>query len=352
VYDGKIGIGLGEFDNFLFQISDEFLRVGNDGVVRAAPADSLISDTEPKVVGKYGCQYDHIGSVIYGDGYALWADVAKGAYVKHDFSVAKDIAEGQMNTYFRNKWAAMELFNSMSLYDYERYRFVTGFNIFTNAVQLTMKKLNGSNVNNQKAELLADNETILIEPRTEEFLTFASYTPEGFSNITLNDGKGCAFLSFSGSSVYIHPMKTNTYNRFYGVAVDRVITLAINQEPDIIKKAVGIEIQDETMWFISKVLVDKTTFESEIPPIKMQREEDKWVASFLSDKNSRGGIYAQGNVGVKPSGYFILITLVRDNTDALKYNTVNDAKRIVFDALDMVLTKYFYSSQSGMIENL
>jgi hypothetical protein len=352
IYDGSVGLGIGEYDNFLFQIADDFLRVGSDGLVRAAPVDALISDTQPKVQGQFGCQYDHIGSVFYGDGFVTWADVAKGAYVKHDFNVARDIAEGKMNTYFRQKWGIMQAFNATSGEDVDRYRFITGFNYFTNALQLTMKQLSGEGINNEKDFLLANNETILIELRTEDFLTAASYTPESYSNLNVSDANGCAFICFRGNSVYLHPIKTTIYNRFFGEAVDRVATIAINQNPDIEKRAVGLEIQDDLMWFVTKVLVDRSSFESEIPPIKMTKQEDKWVASFLADKNSRGGLYATGSIATKPRGYYVLVTFTRDNTDALKYNTTNDAKRILFSSLDMILFKYFYSADSGMIENL
>ncbi len=200
--------------------------------------------------------------------------------------------------------------------------------------------------------MLQENETILIEPRTEEFLTAASYTPEGYSNLNVKDVNGCAFISFRGNSIYLHPIKSTVYNRFFGEAVDMVATIAVNDNPDIIKRVVALEIQDSLMWFVSKVLVDRTSFESEIPPIKMTKQEDKWVGSFLSDKNSKGGLYATDSVASKPRGYFILATLVRDNTDALKVNTTNDAKRILFSTLDMVLFKYFYSAQSGFVQNL
>ncbi len=352
IYDGQIVIAIGEKDNGMFSVADDFVRIANDGTIRASSPDEIISDTQPKVQGQFGCQYEHIGSVFYGDGFVTWADVAKGAYVKHDFNVAKDIAEGQMNSYFRQKWAIMQAFNGTSLSDVERYRFITGFNYFTNALQLTMKPLNGEGINNQKDFLLQDNETILIEPRTEEFLTAASYTPEGYSNLNVNDANGCAFICFRGNSIYLHPIKSTVYNRFFGEAVDMVATIAVNDNPDIIKRVVALEIQDSLMWFVSKVLVDRTSFESEIPPIKMTKQEDKWVGSFLSDKNSKGGLYATDSVASKPRGYFILATLVRDNTDALKVNTTNDAKRILFSTLDMILFKYFYSAQSGFVQNL
>ncbi len=352
VYDGQVGVGIGEHDNFLFNISDDFLRLGADGIVRAQSPDNIISDGEPKVVGQFGCQYEDIGSVYFGDGWITWADLSKGALVKHDFSAAKDIAEGKMNSYLRQKWGIMQAFNGTSQLDINRYRFVTGFNYHTNALQLTMKRLTGANTYNTQDYLLSESETILIEPRMEEFLTMASYAQDGYSNLNIKDANGSGFISFAGASVYNHPIKSNVYNRFNGVAVDRVVMIAINQEPDFIKRGVGIEIQSNKMYFVSRVKVDDASFQSIIPPIRMEKQEDKWVGSFLSNINSSGGLFAVGQVATKPRGYYILFTLVRDNTDNLKYNTTDNAKRVLFDELDMVLSKYFNSSQSGMQENL
>ena len=352
VYDGQVGVGIGEHDNFLFNISDDFLRLGADGIVRAQSPDNIISDGEPKVVGQFGCQYEDIGSVYFGDGWITWADLSKGALVKHDFSAAKDIAEGKMNSYLRQKWGIMQAFNGTSQLDINRYRFVTGFNYHTNALQLTMKRLTGANTYNTQDYLLSESETILIEPRMEEFLTMASYAQDGYSNLNIKDANGSGFISFAGASVYNHPIKSNVYNRFNGVAVDRVVMIAINQEPDFIKRGVGIEIQSDKMYFVSRVKVDDASFQSIIPPIRMEKQEDKWVGSFLSNINSSGGLFAVGQVATKPRGYYILFTLVRDNTDNLKYNTTDNAKRVLFDELYMVLSKYFNSSQSGMQENL
>lgn len=351
VYDGKIGLGIGQYDNFLFQIADDFLRVSNDGVVRAATANEIISDAEPKIVGRFGCQYPHIGSIYFGDGWVTWADVSKSAFIKHDFNSAKNIAEGQMKSYFAKKWAFMDYENTKAAPLFQ-FRFSTGFNEHTKALQLTMRRLIDRDTTNAKKELESENETILIDVEAEEFLTWASYTPNEYSNITLKDGRGSAFVTFVNGGTYNHPITSSIYNRFYEVAVDRVITFACNQEQDIIKRFISLEIQDEMMWFVHEVLTDNVNFVSEIPPIKFSKEENNWGASFLSNKNARGGIYAVGEVGVKPLGYYALITIVRDNTDGLKYNTVDNNKRIKYDELDMVLVKYFHSELSGMKTNL
>ena len=353
-YDGKIGLGVGEYDSFLFQISNEFLQVGRDNIVRAAPVDSLISDTSPKVSGIFGCQYEDIGSLYFGDGFVTWYDTSKGAFVKHDFNIAKDVSAGKMQSYFREKVQRMKLLNSISGYDIDKYRFVTGFNFHTNVLQFTMKKLTDVAINNSQDALLLMNETVLFEPKSEQFLTYAGYTPEGYSNIEISDAKGCAFLSIYKGNVYRHPIIPDKYNEFFGVACDWIIGVVINDKTEAIKLPMSIEEQSEQMFFVSKVTTDSSTFESEIPAIRFKKTENKWNASFLFDKNSRGGLYGTDKrVAGKPArGYFIKTTFVRDNTDNLKYGTIDNAKRTAPGKLDMILFKYIKSEQSGFESNV
>lgn len=354
IYDGKIGLGIGEFDSFLFQLSDEFLRLGPTGLVQAAPADSLVSDVTPKISGIFGCRYDAIGAIWFGDGFATWIDSGKGAFVKHDFSIARDISENKFKLWVKKMVQDMEYTNSTAASDVAKLRFICGMNYHTTAMQLTLKALNQSGINNQQEPFLQQNNTILIQPVTEELLTFASYTAEGYSNIVLNNSTGSAFVSFLNGSPYIHPIIPIKYNEFFGVAVDCIIGISINDNPDKIKIAQALEVQDETMYFVSKVKVDETSFDSEIPPIRWKKTEDKWNASFLFDKNSRGGLYGTDTLiaGKPPRGYHCAVTFVRDNTIGLQYGTIDDAKRILFDELDLIISKYSISEQSGFSSNV
>ena len=357
VYDGKVGLGIAEHDNFLFQISDDFLRVGNDGIVRAASADSLISDGQVKVSGIFGCQYPHIGSVYYGDGFVMFWDVNKSALVKHDFNMAKDVSEGKARLYFDTRGQFIENFNKTAATDIQKFRMISGFNFNTNAYILTVKALNQGGTNNSKELFGQTNDTILFQPVTEDFLTFAGFTPERYSNIDLFDGNGCAFVSFQNGIPYIHPkisLSDTDYNTFFGTSCDWVIAVSLNKDQTKIKVPISMEIESEDMFFATKVITDKVGFESEIPPIRWKKTERKWNASFLFDKNSRGGLYGTDPrvAGTVARGYFVGVVLCRDNTTNLIYNSTNINKMSSFGELDMILIKYNFSEQSGYDQNL
>lgn len=354
IYDGKVVLAIGEYDNALLQVSDEFLRVGSAGVLQAAAAGSIVSDTQPKISGMYGCRYQSIGSIYFGDGWVTWIDVGKSAHVKHDFANARDMSEGKYNTWIKKVVQYVENFNRTAVNDTEKKRFCTGYNFHTNALQLTVKGLNEDGINNDLEPYLSMKSTLLIEPRAEELLTFASYTQEGYSNINLFNANGCAFVSFYRGQIYIHPILPLKYNEFNGVAVDSVVGISINKEPLKIKRFQAMEIQDEVRWFVTDVRVDNPTYKSMIPPVRFKKTENKWNAEFLCNINGRGGLYGIDKrvAGEGPRGYYCAVTLVRDNTQNLAYNTIDNAKKIIFDELDLVISKFMFSEQSGFLNNL
>lgn len=348
VNDGKVGLAISEHDNSLFEIGDDLLRVGGDGIVRAAGADALISDTQPKLSGKYGCQYPHIGSIAFGDGWVTWWDVNAGHYVKHDYQIAKPVDEGKAHNYFRKRGQEIEFFNRTAANDLDKYRFSNGYNQLTGALYITTKSLRHNGINNESGPYKKPNDTIGIHPIAEDFLGFFSFTPDRYGNVNIFDGNGCAFISFLNGVPYIHPVIPVKWNEFYGIAVDWIIGVAINKFPDKIKIAIAHEQQSEEMFFVEEVTTDQSGYKSEIPPIKPKKSERKWNAAFLGNINSRAGLYG----GELPRGYFICVLFKRDNTDNLKYLTTNNTKRVAYSELDSFIFKFAISEQSGMTENV
>lgn len=352
ISDGKVIHAVCENDNFVAQIADEFVRVGNDGVIRALPANSLVSDAQPKLYGKYGCKYDDVGSVYFGDGYTTWVDTNKGI-INFDYQAAKNASISKTESYFRIKWQIKEKHNSNQTNPLSKYRWVVGMNWQTGELYYTIKTLRDASINNRHAHYERPNETIIYHPVLDEFLGSASYTPECYSQVDITDDSGCMFLSFSQGRPYVHPVITDRFNEFYGIACDEVIGISVNQHPEKVRLAQSMELQSEMLWFAEKVITDNPNFISEIPPIKWKRNNNKWNASFLYNKNSRAGLHGNGSDGVVQDsrGYYVGVTLVRDNTDQLKYGTIDNTKRVKYNELDLVFAKFQFIEQTGFVEN-
>lgn len=353
IKDGKVIMGICENDNFLAQSADDLVRVGGDGVIRALPANSIISDAEPKVYGAYGCQYAHIGSIYFGDGFATWTDVNNNARILHDYSRAKDVAEGKVQSYYRIRCQEIESHNRITSDPLDKYRFTSGFNIQTGMIYQTIKRLRDNGYNNSQKPFIVKNDTIMYHPVINEWFGFASFTPEFYGNLNIFDNAGCAFVTFLNGVPYYHPVISTRYNEFFGIACDEIVGLTLNNPDRKLKEAAAIEIQSDMLWFASEITNGKTNFISEIPAVKFKRNNDKWNAGFLFNKNSRAGLYGNnGGVPDTTKGWFINVTLVRDNTDALKYGTIDNAKRVKYNESDNMFVKFSVIEQTGFEQNL
>lgn len=357
IIDGKIILAIGEHDSFLAQASNDLVRVGSDGLIRALTADSIISDAEAKLSGTYGCQYSDIGSIFFGDGYATWVDNNKHRHITHNYTLAKVTGEminqkgeieSSCNSYFTKRCQEKQTFNNSSNNFLDHYRWCVGLNKHTGALCLTLKALRHSAINNGSTPYTKPNDTIMFNPISGSVFGFASFTPEGYSQLNLFDGDGCAMVTFFNGIPYIHPMESTKYNEFFGIACDWVIGIAINKHPEKIKRPISFEEQSQKMFFVSDVVTEQPNFRSEVPPIKVTKEEDKWNGAFLSNINSRGGLY--GDAGAR--GYYIGVTFIRDNSDNLKYGTINPAKRVEYSEIDEILFKFSLSEQAGFTENV
>lgn len=348
VVDDKVGIVISEHDNSLIEVSDDLARVGADGILRAAPADQIISDTQAKISGSYGCQYPHIGSILFDDGWVGWCDVNRHTYVEHDYRQAVPADEGKVQSYFRRRCQEIETYNRANSDPLNQFRFATGKNYHTGAVMITIKALRDSGINNEPKPYAKRNDTIMYHPVSKDWLGFCSFTPESYGRLDLFDGAGCAFVTFLNGLPYVHPIIPDKWNEWYGIACDLFFGIDINKGGEKIKIPLALEIQSETMFFVKEVVTDKPNFKSEIPPVRFKKDARKWNAAFLGNLNSREGLYGSE----RPRGYYARILLIRDNTIDLQYNTTNDQKRTAYSELDAVISKYALYEQSGFQVNV
>lgn len=355
--DDKVGLGISENDNFIFEVSDQFLRVGNDNIIHATTADAFISNPEAKLRGKYGCSYEDVGSVFFGDGFALYIDEQNDVLVIHDYRIAKPAGEvlskegfpeSSCSSFFKRRVRRKAEINRSASDFLDYYRYSIGFNKHTGIAHLTTKSLRMPGVNNEKGAYLAENDTIMYSPESDSFSGFASFTGEGYSQLNLNNKTGCAFVMYQNGLPYIHPALADKWNEFCGIACDQVIGISLNKGEDKLKKAISIEIQSKQMFFVSKVTTDVDGFLSEIPPAKFKRSINKWNAQFLNNINSRGGLFN----GDSTVGYNIQIVLVKDNSVNLQYGTIDNEKRTAYNEIDNILLKFIAVEQSGFDSNL
>lgn len=353
----KLGLAICENSPFLFQVSDQLVRVGSDNVIRATTADNVISNPEVNIRGDFGCDYSDIGSIFFGDGYAIWISSKYNNLIIHNYSFAKeaghrvvgDKIETTMDSFFAKRIRDKESFNKTSTDVLNNYRFSVGFNVNNGVVYITLKSLRQPGINNQGEVYAAPNDTVIYNPEDDSYLGFASFTAEGYSRLNLNNDTGCAFIAYQNGLPYIHEILPSKWNEFFGIAVDEYVGVSINQFPNKIKVPVSLELQSDMMWYVKSVTTEMSQPRSEIPPIKMKQDQSgKWNSSFLNDINSRGGLYNGANM----RGYCINVLFIRDNSLNLAYAVIDDAKRTKYSEMDSILMKVQVSEQSGFTENV
>lgn len=355
--DEKIGLAISQNDSFLFSVADDLLRVGRDNVIRAANADELISSPQPKLRGVYGCQYEDIGSIFFGDGYATWIDAKVSNYIVHNYQEARiaglkrtqEGVESTCSSFFKRRVREKESANRNETEDLAKFRYSTGINTKTKRVYLTLKRLRDAGINNAQEKYLLPNDTIIYNPETDDFEGFASFTPEDYNEIDLKTEGGCAFISFQNALPYVHPLIPEKANEFFGVACDWMVGTVLNKGTDKVKIPLSIEVQSHTMFFVASVTTSLQGFKSEIPAIRWKKSEGgKWNAAFLNNINSVGGLFD----GEKAKGFYFNVLFIRDNTINLTYNSKDDSKRTAFSSLDSILFKFMVVEQSGFTGNL
>lgn len=322
-------------------VGDDFIRTNPDGTIRSNPSDQIISNPQLKLGERMGCEYNDIGSIYFGDGYATWWDSKRGKIAFTDYQNGVDVSDGKIKFHTKRVSEYVQDFNKTAA-AIDKVRFVTGFDPLNKWILITVKKIRGSGIfNSYDQPLASDNQTIAFDPKTKDFPTFLSFTPELICDI-----QNKSFIAVLKCQPYIHEENAKV-NEFFGVAVDRVLIVSANENQTKKKRFVALEIQSDSRWLSPKVVTDKATFVSEIPAVKFSQRGDKWNADFLRNINSGGGLY----FGSITEGYFAGVTLVKDNTDQLKYGTVDGIKRTTKSESDFIFVKYTEVEQSGLPRN-
>jgi len=342
IKDSKQIFAICEQDNFMAVTGDDFVRASADGIVRVIQGEQLISNPQSQISGMFGCSYEDVGSVFFGDDFFTFVCSGSQCYVKHNYQQASDVAIMQTKNWFTKRIGLHESWNAKTTQGVEKYRWITGYNTLTKDVILTTKRLRDSGIMNEYMER-GSNQTILFCPAINDFPSYHGYTAEAYCNRFSAEAKGCAFFAFLQGQAYLHPIKSTRFLEFFGQTVDWVVSICINKDERKEKIAASVEVQDKARWFISDVATDNTNFRSEVSVSYAEEHMNHWNIPFLSNINSVDGLFGEE----KPSGYFIKATFIRDNTLNLAYGTIDPAKRIVYSELDEIISKFLYVEQSG-----
>lgn len=339
----KLFMCICEFDNFVAQTADEFVKVDSrTGQLVALAGDQIVSDAESKIVGNFGCQYDDVGSVEAGDGWVYWVDTFNKAPVLNDWQVAKDVSAGRMQGYFIPK-LTMIYKNNLGVPNENKIRIVSGFDSVSRNILTTFFEPTGGFVHSRHEFVNYKNETIAYSTIDNTFPTAYGFTPENYAGYD-NSILGNLFITFKNGKPWLHRVLSGTkFNTFYGQGSDQVFEPVINERPDKVKIMVAMQQLTEQPYYLDRIRTSNG--HESILPVSWVRKftEGKYDAEFLMANNRRGGLFN----GPVLRGHWIQLRFVRDNLVDNIIDRIDANKQGKYSQLDRLMVKCTVSEQSA-----
>ncbi len=176
--------------------------------------------------------------------------------------------------------------------------------------------------NNEYNIAIARNETIAYSIR-EQFFKMYSYTPEYFC---FNDGnlESLSLVSFKQGTPFFHNLNSvTTYNTFYDIETDQIITVVCNDQPNMEKRFLTISIDTKNKTssingtrYGGYAITTSDKMNSSIPIDSFKFLENFYYSVFYRNTSLGGTLFT----GQPIRGTWSEITLVRDTELRTIYN--------------------------------
>jgi hypothetical protein len=148
----------------------------------------------------------------------------------------------------------------------------------------------------------AGDSTLAFSEQINRWTSFYSFIPD-FGGYIFNQ-----YITHKSGVLYTHN-NNDTHGSFYGVNYDSFIDVVFNSSPNLVKTFIGIMEQANVKW----IPVDIDTSNGQVSSLiadDIYRKEDVYLASFLRDTSSPGGLLSGDDL----KGNWIRLKLLESNT--------------------------------------
>lgn len=284
-------------DSFICDYQLNYLKVTPRGVIQAN-LDENMSDPYPKEGYTYGCAYEDVSTIVWGDDGVSWLDRNnRMAVIKpNNTMVAIPMGMDEVGSYFLNKLDHLLRFNSALTPDkYLQYLIETsaGIDPVSGQYNLTFRPRRGLDTSpqhfvNDEREIFHDlQETFVYNFKSKKWVHFAGYTPEYYGSLR-NTKKGRLLITFAAGQPWMHNVSgTKTANTFYGIKTNTIVELPLNIDSNKVKifQSIGICTSD-VKWFVDSIKTDDPRMFSLIPLSWIKKREYIYYGPFLRNMNS------------------------------------------------------------------
>lgn len=287
-----------ENDFFVTDYNFQYIYANQQGI-QVANLDNSLGSPRQKIGSNYGIQQEDTGTVVVYEEFISWYDRKNQAWVISDYQSAKDIGlfdpsqgvVGGMSSYLNSKTRAISEWNNNAGVE-SRFDVVGGVDMERGNLYLTFRpRRNNSNAptsygSSRRSNDLLHQETLVYNTVTKRFVRFENFTPESYGKMR---GKktGIQLVSFAAGVPYIHNTGNQSYNNFYGIQYDPIISGVFNQNPSINKIFANLclDMKGPGMY-IDFLRTNEPNSFSYVPMNLVKKIENKYELSLRRDFNS------------------------------------------------------------------
>jgi hypothetical protein len=326
-------------DWFLSDFNMNFLRTTPDGLI-IANLDTNLGQPHQKVGYTWGCEFEDNATIIFDDGVAIWADRKNAGVVLMDYRGAGDISAQNNKSYFVTKFRQViqanealapgqylsNLTDIVAVKDPKNKEYIITFRPRrNNSADLT------SFVNDERETHVDHQETFAFNLEQQEWVRFLGYTPEHYG-VLRHSITGIEMITFAnGLPYFMNNNSERTFDTFYGIETDQVITAPVNIDPAKVKIFQSVTVESNNMpYFLDLIFTDDVNSFSYVPLAYWQKREGIWYTELQRNMNTYPTSIKNDQVlsmlvdGKRIFGTFVMLRFVRDPNQRNGYNELNN----------------------------
>lgn len=325
-------------DWFLCDYNMNFLRTSPDGLIRAN-LDNNLSEPHQKVGYTWGCEFEDNATIVFDDGKAIWADRKNAGVVLMDYRAAGDLAAQNNKSYFSTKFGYVIASNAalpaadylgnlteiVATKDPKHKDYVITFRPRRN-----MSADPASFVNDERETHVTHQETFAFNLEQQEWVRFTGYCPEMYGTLR-HSVTGNEMVAFhNGMPYFLNTNSQTTFNTFFGIETDQVITAAFTFDPSKVKIMQSMTVESNNMpYFVDMIFTDDVNSFSYVPLAYWNKREGIWYSALQRNMNSypvntNNPVTSMLADGKRIFGTFMMVRLVRDPNQRNGYNELNN----------------------------
>lgn len=338
-----------ENDYFVTDYNFQYIYANQQGV-QVANLDNSLGSPHQKIGSNYGLAGEDTATVVVYEEYISWFDRKNQAWVISDYQTATDISlfdpsrgvTGGMSSYLNSKTRAICEWNA-NVGNESKFDVISGVDTERGNLYLTFRpRRKNSNDpssygSHRRSIDLKYQETLVYSTITKRFTRFENFTPEAYGRMK-GKATGIQLVTFAAGKPYTHNTGNTSYNNFYSVQYDPIVTGVFNQNQSVNKIFANLclDINGPGMY-VDFLRTNEPNNFSYVPMNLVNKKENKYYLSIFRDMNSYFSPVPENEFrstlidGKRIFNLYLLFRLIGDPNNRGKYFEIKTIYNLMSD---------------------